>query len=166
MKISFFIVCLFTITFSLAQKKDTVVLDKGIWISGVEGGLSNARALNSGSAGDIEKSIDYVFSLSSGLFLGKKVAVGLNFILSKREETRTSLTSTNEEFYFGPWVRYYIPMQHNWYVYPELGVSYVNYFSELYNDNSDNSVLHAQGLGVNPGIGIVYFVTSKNTLFG
>ena len=152
------------ITNFYAQKIDTVRLTSGTWISGVEGGISNNKTLAPGGT-DMEQSVDYVFNFNSGLFVSNRIALGLNAKLTKSGETRTTYKLSREEFYLGPWARYYIPVQHNWYLYPELGVSFVNYYSETRNDNQvDNSMISAQGFGVNPGIGLVYFV-SKSAAF-
>ena len=157
----FFYFFLLHFVWLLAQRADTVFLSQGSWISGVEGGISNNRTLSFGGT-DIEQSVDYVFNFNSGVFISNKIAVGVNAKLTKSGETRISSKSSREEFYLGPWLRYYIPMQQNWYVYPEFGVNFVNYYSETIDDNQvDNSKISAQGLGFNPGIGLVYFVNQS-----
>ena len=164
MKGVFFLFTFFLLLNANGQESDTVNLGKGTWISGVEGGISNTRTLAGGGT-DIVRSVDYLVNFNSGLFLSERFSLGLNLKLTKSGETRTSYVSTSEELYLGPWFRYYIPLQYNWYLYPELGASFVNYYSELYEDNNtDYSIAKGQGLGINPGIGVVYFV-SKTAAF-
>lgn len=164
MKKILFCLLLFISVLSFSQKNDSIVLQKGIWISGVEGGISNAREL--GSIGNnVGKNVDYQFNLNSGMFFNSNWAIGLEFDLNKKGEERATYSSNFERLHVGPWVRYFIQMQYNWFVYPELGVSYANYFSTTYQSNNiDYIELHGSGVGVSPGIGIVYFV-SKTAAF-
>lgn len=141
-----------------------LILQKGTWVSGVEGGLSNSR-LSSNSIDKFQKGLTYSFNFNSGVFLKENLAVGLNFRLSKDSRTHTDFFSNQEEVYFGPWVRYYMKFQHNWYVYPELGVSYAGFYNETVTTSSNELLItRGNGPGINPGVGIAYFV-NKNASF-
>tara|TARA_B100000809_G_scaffold239100_1_gene260376 strand:+ start:10027 stop:10701 length:675 start_codon:yes stop_codon:yes gene_type:complete len=159
------LVCFFLPFMSIAQTEsgtDTIVLKKGLWVSGLEGGMSNSSIGNTGgSLGD--EGFKYTFNFNSGVFVKENLACGLNFRLTKASRTYNKFYTNEEEVYFGPWLRYYFKFQNNWYVYPELGLSYGGFYSE-YISTIDNEVLLAKGNGpgVNPGIGVVYFVSQSS----
>ena len=150
--------------FGQAEKKDTITLSKGLWVSGLEGGMSYT-SLKSGSYQSLDKGSKYTFNFNSGFFVKENWASGLSFKLSKTSHTYSNTYSNQEEVYFGPWLRYYFKFQNNWFVYPELGLSYGGFYSENVS-TIDNQILVTKGSGpgVNPGIGIVYFV-NNNTAF-
>ena len=161
------LVCLFYSLVSIGQVEviaDTISLGKGLWVSGLEGGVSNNR-IGTGRGQLNDKGFKYIFNFNSGVFVKENLACGLSFRLSKTTRTYTHFYNNEERMYFGPWIRYYFKFQNNWYVYPELGISYGGFYSE-YTSTIDNELLltSGSGPGVNPGLGIVYFI-SKNAAF-
>jgi len=151
----------------LGQKestKDTIVLNKGLWVSGVEGGMSTSTVKN-GSNSNLDKGFKYIFNFNSGVFVKENLALGINFKLSKSSNTYSEYYFNHEEVYFGPWARYYFKFQNNWYIYPELGISYSGVYTEnISTVDTEVLILNGNGPGVNPGIGVVYFV-GENAAF-
>lgn len=139
-------------------------MSKGFWVSGLEGVMSSLNVSN-GTTHSINQGFKYTFTFNRGLFVKENLAFGLSFKLSKASRTYSKFYNNQEDVYLGPWMRYYFKFQNNWYVYPELGLSYGGFYSESIS-TIDNEVLvtKGNGPGVNPGVGVVYFV-NKNTVF-
>lgn len=157
----FFLLISISVFYGQSSESDTVFLNRGTWITGVNGGINNSRTLNSGGTGIIS-GVSYSFAFNSGAFVTKRIALGVGAVLTKTGEVREEFASEEEQLFLGPWLRYYIPQGHRWYVYPEIGASYVNFYSELQNYNDATlDVVTARGFGVSPGVGIVFFMTKS-----
>jgi hypothetical protein len=141
------------------------LVHKGIWVSGLEGGMSTTKLDNNSANKLSDKGFSYIFNFNTGIFIQNNLAFGLNLKFTNTSKTYNTFFSKEELVYFGPWARYYFKFQHNWYVYPELGISYVGFYSETVSTIDNEALItNGSGPGINPGIGLVYFV-SKNAAF-
>lgn len=153
----------------LAQDRDSTILIKGRYITGLNGSISSQSVNGNLLGGQVNRKVnEYIIGTKSGYFIRDGWTLGLDFTLSKSEFKNPELHVSAEGLSLGLWSRYYFTRFYNGALYAELTPFYT-VINELNDIQTTNFVfseeLHGRGYGIKPAFGFVYLI-NKNVGFG
>jgi hypothetical protein len=111
-----------------------------------------------------------------GHFFSRNFVMGIEFnweqgsseVLPDPNPIGYRLETYDRRLFLGPLFRWYQPMTHRWFLYPEVSVGYSHYLGETQENSLTANVLPstttARGIAVNAGAGVGYFLT-RNVVF-
>jgi len=133
---------------------------KGRYVTGLSGSIRSA-ALSDNLLSSNRRFLEgYQLGTNSGYFFRDRMALGLNFRVSRDVQESFSRIET-ETLQIGPWFRYYASREAKGSVYPEISLQYVNFSDNTrsINNSIDERRLTSSGLGVELGVGFTYVIS-------
>jgi hypothetical protein len=152
-----------------SQERDSTILIKGRYITGLSGSISSQSVNGNILGGQVTRKVnEYIIGTKSGYFIQDGWTLGLDFTLSKSEFKNPELHVSSEKLSLGLWSRYYFMRYYNGALYAELTPFYT-VINELNDIQTANFVfaqeLHGRGYGIKPAFGFAYLI-NKNVGFG
>ncbi|WP_068475306.1 outer membrane beta-barrel protein [Saccharicrinis aurantiacus] len=147
-----------------AQESDSTIFAKGRILSSLYGNISNQNA-DVSSGGSI-KTTGYRIGTKSGVFIKDRLAIGLNFELSRTDFDKNDFKLDSENFLIGPWSRLYFARNGSVSLYAEITPHYTAIYNENIVYDSDNSIIsnedvYGNGFGITPGLGFIYIINNS-----
>lgn len=139
---------LFSILILLFSTSLKSQITKGNWLVGGTASLSSHKVVYDGTIIGTNKTVSYNINPKIGFFPIDKLALGLSagYYHSKQTTSTSSISSINESYGFGPFIRYYYLKQEKvTNIFSEFGYNY----SYVVNDKSNiNNFYFSSGLAL------------------